>query len=83
MVRKYWSCLVCVGLLLLTATFPACKGLSTNNSDKDSDSIKLAEAVNAMLPDTAFQSVDDLIYEVEVLDTITNGELNSLQDPYQ
>ncbi|MBR6489282.1 MAG: PQQ-like beta-propeller repeat protein [Muribaculaceae bacterium] len=83
MVRKYWSCLVCVGLLLLTATIPACKGLSTNNSDKDSDSIKLAEAVNAMLPDTAFQSVDDLIYEVEVLDTITNGELNSLQDPYK
>ena len=40
MTRKNWCSLAVVALMLLTAIFPACKGLSTNNSVKDSDSVK-------------------------------------------
>ena len=83
MKRNIWHSLAIVALLLSTATFAACKGTTTNGSVKDSDSIKQAASDNVMLPDTAFQSVEDLVCEVEELDTVTSGVLNSLADPYE
>ncbi len=83
MMRKYWSCAACVVLSLISFAFPSCKGLSIGSSVKDSDSVKQAETDNVMLPDTAFQSVENLSFNVEVLDTATSGKLNSLADPYQ
>ncbi len=80
---KKWCFVVSVACVLLTATFPACKGLATSNSSKDSDSIKQTASDTVMLPDTVFQSVENLTYNVEVLDTATSGELNSLADLYQ
>ena len=64
MKRKTWHSLAIVALLLSTAAFAACKGTTTKGSVKDSDSIKQAENDNVMLPDTAFQSVEDLVCEV-------------------
>ena len=83
MTRNNWSCLTGAGLLFFSMLFPACNGVTNNKPVKDSDSIKQAEADNVMLPDTAYASVEDLSYDIEVLDTMTTGELNSLADPYE
>lgn len=60
----------------------SCKGVTTNKSSKDSDSAVVPKVDTAMLPDTTFQSVENINYEVEVLDTATSGTLNNLINPY-
>lgn len=46
------------------------------------DSATRAEA-RRMLPDTAYGSVKDLTYEVDVFDSVTDGRLDDLSDPYE
>ena len=83
MIRRQLYCIACVGtILMLSITFASCKGVTSANSAKDSDSIREAIEAQKMLPDTAYASVEDVEYEVELLDTVNSGELNSLLDPY-
>lgn len=65
--------------MLLTTLF-SCKGI-VKTSVTDVDSID-SEVDNVMLPDTTFESVGDLDFDVELVDSTTSGVLNSLVDPY-
>jgi len=36
----------------------------------------------SLLPDTSYESINELIYQIDVFDTITSGELSSFEDLY-
>ena len=83
MVKKQINCIACVVIVaLMSVAFASCSGTTSNKDAKDSDSIKKAEEEKIMFPDTMFASVNDLTYDIEILDTVTSGELNSLGNPY-
>ena len=69
-------------LAILGLCVVSCKGLTSQKSSVDSDSVALPRVDTVMLPDTAFASVDDLNYEVEMLDSATSGVLDNLINPY-
>ena len=60
----------------------SCNGTTTGKSSHDSDSVAAPRVDKVMLPDTAFASVEDLTYEVELLDSATSGVLDNLINPY-
>ena len=74
-----YSALSCVALML-TAILFSCNGIA-KKSGNNVDSVE-NEIDNVMLPDTMFESVGDLDFDVEIIDTATSGVLNSLADLY-
>ena len=68
--------------IMLGMSVVSCKGITGKKTGVDSDSVAAAKVDKVMLPDTAFASVDDLTYDVELIDTVTSGILDNLINPY-
>lgn len=73
---------VVFALAIITLSIVSCKDVTGQKSVNDSDSVAVPKVDNVMLPDTAYASVDDLTYEVELLDSATSGVLDNLINPY-
>lgn len=73
---------IVAAMMLLFAGVTSCKGMIGTNSGKASDNDSVAKVDTVMLPDTVYESVGDLSFDIEVLDTLTSGVLSSLNDPY-
>ena len=71
-----------IAVAVMSLTMVSCNGISEKRTSNDSDSVELPKVDTIMLPDTAFASVDDLNYEVEILDSATSGLLDNLINPY-
>lgn len=64
------------------ACLTCCTGGRSGRNSGGGDSTVQSKPDLAMLPDSAFASVDDLQWEVEVLDTVTPGRLSDLRNGY-
>ena len=73
-----YSALSCVALML-TAILFSCNGIA-KKSGNNVDSVE--NEIDNVMPDTMFESVGDLDFDVEIIDTATSGVLNSLADLY-
>ena len=68
---------------VMSVAVVSCNGVINKKAGgTDSDSTAGPRIDTVMLPDTVFASVDNLIFEVELLDSTTNGVLENLIDPY-
>lgn len=70
-----------LALTLLSMNVISCSGITSKTSRADSDSMAV-KVDRKMLPDTAFASVEDLTFEVELIDSLTSGEIENLINPY-
>lgn len=82
--RTYFAKIVALSLVLtvMSLCVLSCKGITGKGGGADSDSVAVPKIDTVMLPDTAFQSVENLTYDVELLDSNASGVLNNLIDPY-
>lgn len=71
--------LLCLCCLMIAAAV-SCNGVG-QTGNKNNDSAEVSTTLE-MLPDTAFESLGDIDYDVEIVDTVTSGELESITDPY-
>lgn len=74
-----YSSLISVAIVVLV-TLVSCNGL-VKSSGSSVDSIDTTHDMD-MLPDTVFESIGDIDYDIELVDTLNSGELNSLSNPY-
>lgn len=71
-----------IAVMIMGPIVVSCKGITSNTAGAQGDSVAAPKVDTVMLPDTAFASVEDLTYEVELLDSTTSGTLNNLINPY-
>ena len=67
--------------LCLATLLWSCQRRSSSIAASEANSTELISA-QMSFPDTAYASVEQLTYVVEIIDTVTDGTLNSLEDAY-
>lgn len=77
-ISRYLSVLCVLGIMFTAVV--SCDGM-LNKKRTSTDSVEV-EPDTIMLPDTAFESLGDIDYDVEIIDTVTSGTLNSISNPY-
>lgn len=70
-------------LCLLSGVVLSCDNAKTIESDTKTKFVKdNNEAELLPLPDTVFQSIENLTYDITIFDSITSGEIVNLEDAY-